>query len=145
MKHSTRLSMGFAVIFVIAIVVAATDNRRNVAIVGVWRVELDNLPAVTLNVTDEAGSLQGAVLFYPIRHNEGKPATSSPGDPEPILNPQFDGKSLTFHLSRHSSADAYTVGNPPLTFRLSLTGPDEGNLVRIPEGRPSYLRMVRGK
>jgi hypothetical protein len=143
MRHPTRLSLGFAVIFVIATVVAATDNRRDVAIVGVWRGKLDKLPAATLNVTDEAGPLQGAVVFYLIRRDRGKPATSSPGDPEPLLNLQFDGKSLTFQLSRHSSADAYTSGNPPLTFRLDLTGPDEGKLVRIPEGRPSYLRMVR--
>lgn len=41
----------------------ASDKKDNSAVVGVWRGELDNLPGATLNVTDEAGSLQGAILF----------------------------------------------------------------------------------
>jgi hypothetical protein len=41
-----------------------------------------------------------------IRRDEGKPPTSLPGIPEPLFNPQFDGKGLTFQLShRHAHAD----------------------------------------
>jgi hypothetical protein len=124
--------------------VAATDRRDNAAIVGIWRGELDNLPAATLNVTDEAGPLQGAMLFYLIRKEKGKPATSSPGVPEPLFNPRFDGKSLTFQLShRHAHAD--TRSDPPVAFRLELVGPDTAKLVRIPVDGPPYLRMVRAK
>ena len=124
--------------------VAATDRRDNAAIVGIWRGELDNLPAATLNVTDEAGPLQGAMLFYLIRNEKGKPATSSPGVPEPLFNPRFDGKSLTFQLShRHAHAD--TRSDPPVAFRLELVGPDTAKLVRIPVDGPPYLRMVRAK
>ena len=100
-----------AVTFSTVAMVAATDKERNAPIVGIWQGELDNLPAVTLNITDEAGSLQGAMLFYLIRKNEGKPPTSSPGIPEPLFNPQFDGKSLTFQLS-HRQAHANTTSAP---------------------------------
>jgi hypothetical protein len=56
-----------------------------------------------LNITDEAGPLQGAMLFYLIRRNEGKPATSSPGIPEPLFNPEFDGKTTrTLRRTRRS-------------------------------------------
>ena len=32
-------------------------------VLGVWRGQFDGLPGVTLVVTDENGSLQGAILF----------------------------------------------------------------------------------
>jgi hypothetical protein len=144
MSRPTNLLLGFAVIIIVAALVAAADKGRNVAVVGIWRGELDNLPAVTLNITDEAGPLQGAILFYLIRRDEGKPPTSSPGIPEPLLNPQFDGQRLTFQLShRHAHAD--TTSDPPVRFRLELTGPDEAKLMRVPQDGPSYLPMVREK
>jgi len=141
MKRAMNLLLGFAM-FMIATAGAATDKNVNASITGVWRGEFEKLPAVTLNITDEAGLLQGAVLFYLIRRNEGKPPTSSPGIPEPMFGPQFDGKRLTFKLShRHAHSD--TKSDPPVTFHLDLTGPDEARLVRVPEDGPAYMRMVR--
>jgi hypothetical protein len=143
MRHSTKLLIGCALI-VIANVVGATDKPGNARVVGIWRGEFENLPAATLNITDEAGPLQGAILFYLIRRNEGKPPSSSPGIPEPLFNPHFDGKSLTFQLShRHAHAD--TSSDPPVTFHLDLTGPDEAKLVRVPQDGSPDLRMVRDK
>ena len=140
-----KVLVSFAVVAALATVVGAADKVRNPAIVGIWRGELDNLPAATLNITDEAGTLQGAMLFYLIRQDEGKPPTSSPGIPEPLFEPQFDGKILTFKLShRHAHANT-SASDPPVTFRLELTGPDQAKLVRIPQDGPSYMQMVREK
>ena len=112
--------------------------------VGLWRGELRVLPAATLNITDEAGPLQGAMLFYLIRRNEGNPPTSWPGIPEPLFDPQFDGKRLTFQLShRHAHAD--TSSDPPVTFHLDLTGADEAKLVRVPQDGDSRLANGREK
>lgn len=144
MRRWILFLLGSALLFVIAGVVHATGLGRNDAIVGIWRAEYDNLPAATLNITDEAGPLQGAMLFYLIRRDEGKPPTSSPGIPEPLFNPRFDGKKLTFQLS-HRHAHPETTSDPPVTFQLVLTGPDEANLVRIPQDGPAYVRMVREK
>jgi hypothetical protein len=138
------MKWGFAVVLALVAVVGAANNKRNAAIVGLWHGEWDNLPAATLNITDEAGPLQGAMLFYLIRKNEGKPATASPGLPEPLFNPRFDGKSLTFQLS-HRHAHAQSSSDPPVKFRLDLIGPDEANLVRIPSDGPPSLHMVRDK
>ena len=134
------------VTLIVAAGVAVTTNEKqsDAAIIGIWRGELDNFPAVTLNITDEAGPLQGAILFYLIRRDEGKPPTSSPGIPEPLFHPRFDGKSLIFKLS-HRHAHANTSSDPPVTFRLDLTGPDKAKLVRIPQDGPPYVRMVREK
>src|ERR1041385_6447222 len=144
MRRSILLLLSCATIFVVAGIVDAMGKGRNDAIVGIWRAEYENLPAATLNITDEAGPLQGAMLFYLIRRNEGKPSTSSPGIPEPLFNPRFDGKKLTFQLShRHAHAD--TTSDPPVTFYLESTGPDEAKLARIPQdGSPDVL-MVREK
>ena len=136
--------MYFMLIVAIAVAASAKEKKADAAILGIWRAEQDNLPAVTLNITEEGGSLQGAILFYLIRRDEGKPPTSSPGVPEPLFNPRFDGKSLTFQVS-HRHAHANTSTDPPVTFRLDLTGPDEAKLVRIPQDGPPYVRMVREK
>ena len=135
---------GIALTLLLASLGGATEKGKYNAITGIWRGELFGLPAATLNITDEAGPLQGAVLFYLIRHNEGKPATSSAGIPEPMFNPQFDGKSLTFQLS-HRHAHAETTSDPPVTFRFDLTGPEEANLVRIPQDGPPLIKMLREK
>ncbi len=144
MRYGTNLLARFALIVAIAAAVAATGKGRDAAICGIWRAELDNLPAVVLNVTDEAGRLQGAILFYLVRRDEGKPPTSSPGIPEPLFNPRFDGKSLTFQVS-HRRAHENTASDPPVTFRLDLTGPDEAKLVRSPQDGPAYVHMSRDK
>ena len=144
MRRWILFLLGSALLFVVAGVVHATGSGRNDAIVGIWRAEYDNLPAATLNITDEAGPLQGAMLFYLIRRDEGKPPTSSPGIPEPLFNPRFDGKKLTFQLS-HKHAHADSTSDPPVTFELVLTGPDEAKLVRIPQDGPAYVRMIREK
>jgi len=144
MRFRIKIPIYFMLIVAIAVAASANEKKADAAILGIWRAEQDNLPAVTLNITEEGGSLQGAILFYLIRRDEGKPPTSSPGVPEPLFNPRFDGKSLTFQVS-HRHAHANTSTDPPVTFRLDLTGPDEAKLVRIPQDGPPYVRMVREK
>jgi len=144
MKRRMELLILSSSLLPIAMAFPQTDKADNAAIVGVWRGEMDELPVATLNITDEAGSLQGAMLFYLIRREEGKSPTTSPGIPEPLFSPQFNGKSLTFRIShRHAHSD--TSSDPPVTFRLDLTGPDEARLIRIPQDGPPYLVMVRDK
>ena len=81
MRRSTTLLLACTMIVVIFSVFGATQKKGNEVVVGIWRGELENLPSATLNVTDEAGPLQGAMLFYLIRGEDGKPPTSSPGIP----------------------------------------------------------------
>jgi len=140
MRRCTKL--GCTVTLLIA-TAGAADKKDNSA-VGVWRGELDNLPPATLNVTDETGPLQGAMLFYLIRKDDGRPATSSPGVPEPLFNPHFDGTSFTFQLS-HRHAHGNSASEPPVTFRLDLTRPDEAKLVRVPVDGPAFMPMVRDR
>jgi hypothetical protein len=42
-------------------------------------------------------------------------------------------------------AGADVFPDPPVTFRLDLTGNNEAKLFRIPQEGPEYVRMVRQK
>jgi hypothetical protein len=112
-------------------------------VTGVWRGQADGLPAVTLVVTDESGKLTGAVLFYfHMRKTVNDPYTSTPGLPEPIFGMKFDGKALTFQVSHRRAHPPRTLSDPPVTLTLTLTGPNQAELVNTSERGP-VLAMVR--
>ena len=98
----------------------AAQVPDNSAIVGVWTSKMDSLPTIMLTVEEENGKLIGAELFYLIRRNPSGPASASPGVPEPLIDPTFDGKTLTFKVS-HRHAHPGTEHDPPVTFRFELT------------------------
>lgn len=106
----------------------------NAAIEGVWRCQMNGLPAVTLLVTDEPGRLTGAILFYFQQRATDKDAYSAvPGLPEPIFHPRFDGKTLLFEVSHRRSHPPRTLNDPPKHFRLKLRDADTADLVNVDE------------
>jgi hypothetical protein len=120
------------------------EASANAPINGVWRGQMNGLPAVTLLVTDEGGSLVGAVLFYfQQRTNEKSPWTTTTGLPEPMLNPKFVGKALTFHVSHRRAHPPGSLKDPPMPFRLTLVGPDKAELVNEKEGQA--LTLIRSE
>src|ERR1035438_8927634 len=98
-------------------------------IMGIWRCQMDGLPAITLTVTDEGGTLAGAVLFYLHRRDPGQPMTATPGVPEPLFNPRFDGKTLTFQVSHRRAHPPGSLHDGPVRFQLKLSGADKGEFV----------------
>jgi hypothetical protein len=109
---------------------AASPAQGNSSIVGVWRAQDQGLPFVTLNLNQEEGTLSGAILFYLHRRDPGQPATSSPGVPEPILHPSFDGKVLTFAVDHRQAHPPATLNTPPVQFTVILEGPGKAQLYR---------------
>jgi hypothetical protein len=59
-----------------------------------------------------------------IRRNPGGSPTASPGIPEPLIDPSFDGKTLTFKVC-HRHAHPGTEHDPPVSFHFELEGPDK--------------------
>ncbi len=106
---------------------------------GVWRGQADNLPAVTITITDEGGTLSGAVLFFlHVRATVNDPWTSRPSTAaEPLLNPVFDGKTLRFMVSHKRAHPPRTLNDPPMHFRLTLIGPNQAGLVNETEAGPA--------
>jgi hypothetical protein len=109
---------------------AATSDLSSID--GIWRLQMHGLPAVTLTITNEEGNLTGAVLFY-LHLGKGQQETATPGAPEPIFHPRFDGKTLTFEVSHRRAHPPETLGDSPITFKLQLDGPDKAQLINEDE------------
>ena len=118
----------------------ASAVQNTSAITGVWRGQMDGLPAVEMNISDEGGELTGAIVFYLIRHNDGQPPRSSPGGPEPLFNMKFDGTTLSFRVSHRRAHPPRTLNDPPVSFQVRITGKHEGVLTR--EGKDPF-RLTR--
>jgi hypothetical protein len=114
------------------------------SVVGIWRAEMRGLPALTLNITDESGSLSGAVLFYLLRREPGKAETATPGVPEPLIGAHFDGHVLTFAVSHRRAHPPASLHDAPVNFRLQLTGDNKGQLIREND-TSSAVEMVKGE
>jgi hypothetical protein len=113
-------------------------------ITGVWRAQIDGLPAVTMVVTDEGGSLSGAVLFYlHMRKTVNDPYTSTPGLPEPMFGMHFNGKALEFEVSHRRAHPPGSLYDPPARFRLTLTGPGKAELVNESESHSPTIVLER--
>jgi len=122
---------------------AQTNSAANSSVAqveGVWRCEMHGLPAVTLTVTNEGGSLTGAVLFYLHRSEPGKAETATPGVPEPLFHPQFDGKTLTFQVSHRRAHPPGSLQDEPASFALKLDGADKAEFVNESEHDPNAPR-----
>ena len=114
----------------------------NSAVTGVWQARIDGGPALVMVISDEGGSLTGAILFYMIRREEGQPPSFTPGLPEPMFDIKFDGSGLAFRVSHRRAHPPRTAGDPPMEFRLKITGPNDGLLVRG-DGGGETIRISR--
>jgi hypothetical protein len=113
-------------------------------VTGVWRGELNNLPIITLVVSDEGNGLAGGALFYMLRRETvNDPFTASPGLPEPMLNLTFDGNVLRFLISHRRAHPPRTLADPPSRFHLTLTGPDKAEFVNDSENHSPAVTMLR--
>ncbi len=111
------------------------QSPSSAAVTGVWRAQMDNLPVFTLVITDEGGGLSGAILFYMLKREDvNHPYTATPGLPEPILNPRFDGKTLTFQVSHKRAHPPRTLSDPPVTFQLTLEEDGKAQVSNMSEG-----------
>ena len=138
---SILIGIAFAILSAYALLQnIKVEASANAPINGVWRGQMNGLPAVTLVVTDEGGSLVGGMLFYfAQRANENSTWTVTPGLPEPILNAKFDGKMLTFQISHRRAHPSGSLNDPPMPFRLTLVGLEKAELLNEKEGPPLTL------
>ena len=140
---STRiLSLMLAVCFAAGPIAGQGPSAKasNATLMGVWRGDLEGLPGIALIVTDEGGTLVGAAQFYfHFRPDVNHPWTSTPGLPEPMLNPKFDGTTLTFQISHRRAHPPGSLNDPPVSFHLRLLGPDKAELQNEKEGPPLVI------
>jgi len=132
--------------FVPAQPTAPAASAGKAIVTGVWRGQLNNLPIVTLVVSDEGSRLAGGALFYLLRRDTvNDPFTASPGIPEPLLDPTFDGKTLRFQISHRRAHPPGSLSDPPSRFHLTITGPDKAEFVNDSENHSPALLMQRSE
>ena len=111
---------------------------------GVWRGQMDDLPAVDIVISTEGGQLTGGILFYfHTRTDVNHPWTSKPGLPEPMFNMKIEGGTLHFRVSHRRAHPPRTLNDPPVQFRLTLTDPDKAEFVNESESARGPLVMTR--
>ena len=136
-----RVLVSFCAVILFAQFCAA-QSADNKPILGVWRAQIGGLPGVALVVTDEGGGLAGAALFYfQVRKKVNDPWTSTAGLPEPMFHPHFDGTKLTFQISHRRAHPPGSQSDPPVSFHLTLTGPNQAALVNENENGPGLVLM----
>ena len=136
---------GFSQARVKAIVLNADnpDAKASSAVnnlVGVWHGEYRDLPWVTVTITQDGGALSGAILFYLHRKTPGTAETATIGTPEPLLDPQFDGKTLRFLVSPRHADPPKTLDDPPMVMTMEIIDQDHARLVT--EGDPHLTGLL---
>jgi hypothetical protein len=115
-------------------------------IAGTWRGKAHDLPAVVVTLRDDGGKVSGTILFYFLHRNtEHDPwqVDTTHSIPLPLLDPKFDGKTITFQVSHKAAHPPRTLHDPPVSFQMRLTKKDEAELVNLSENRGPVLNLVR--
>ena len=84
--------------------------------VGTWDGKRSNGADLGLKIDENEGKLTGAALLY-----------FQVGGPLPLLEPQVDGKALTFEIQHHKCTQCEELG-PNVRFLMELTGANEASL-----------------
>jgi hypothetical protein len=111
--------------------------RDEAAVSGVWRGQFEGLPWATLTLTNEGGGVSGAIVFYLHRREPGGQLSSTPSVPEPLLNPHFDGRVLTFAVSHRHAHPPGSLADAPIHLRIDFTNKDHATLLNQDEAGPS--------
>ncbi len=148
--HASRRNWALALVLFSTFALAQSSSLGQAAspgkpiVTGVWRGQMNELPVIVLVVSDEGASLSGAALFYLWKRDTVRDAfKASPGIPEPLLNPRFDGKTLKFLISHRRAHPPGSLSDPPIRFHLTLTVPDKAELVNDSEKQGPPLVLVR--
>lgn len=115
-------------------------------IAGTWRGKMHDLPAVVLTVKDDAGKLSGTIRFYFLyRNTEDGPwqVDTEHSVPLPLIDPKFDGKTISFQVSHKEAHPPRTLNDPPSSFQMRLTRNGEAELLNLSEGHGPGVKMVR--
>ena len=116
-------------------------NQLQVA--GTWHATMNNLPAVTIVVNDSGGKLIGNIIFYFQQKDSGIWKVTRENK-EPLMNPTFDGHTLSFELSHENAHPGESGPNdPPVKFEMILTGTDDAKLRSTNYGDNTETPMKR--
>jgi hypothetical protein len=126
---------------------AAIGGERQ-TVSGVWQGVWEDVPAVTVRLSDEGGFLSGTVQFTEIiRRLDGSRIIDRTNE-LPLVNPKFDGERLCFEVEYGPHPYPFPASAQPAQLaeiELTFVGYDEAELRRTggqPEGAPEDKAMV---
>jgi hypothetical protein len=119
-------------------------------IAGSWQGKLDGLPWVKLQITQDHETFSGKATFYIHgREHPGAPSDRVLGKTEmDMLNARLSENTVVFEVRNHekSGVTLDPALNELLTFKMTLTGKDEGLLKKVgKEDDVAPVRMIRQK
>jgi len=76
-----------------------SQGRTEQSIAGVWKGRFDNSPAIDVTLKVEGGKLAGTAVFYFVQNTDSGPVVKGT-DELPLLEPAFDGTTLSFKVKR---------------------------------------------
>jgi hypothetical protein len=138
-----RILAGLLLAFTLMAVPAAPADSP---IAGTWRGNMYDLPAIVLTVKDDGGKLSGTIIFYFLHRNtEHDPwqVDTKHSIPMSLIDPKFDGKTISFQVSHKEAHPPRTLNDPPSSFQMRLTGTGEGEFRNLTEKQSPAVKMVR--
>ena len=94
---------------------------------GVWQAKLDGQPAVELTLADDAGNVDGTIVFHIVIKDSAGPHVAST-EPHTLIRPRLVGDTLSFQVIRGNGSNevldmAVKMGAPgKLEFECSNCG-----------------------
>jgi hypothetical protein len=108
------------------------------AIEGKWEGQRNGLTAVTITVHQNGGQMEGSVIFYVIRKDEGQGPRVPGQDERKMLETHWDGRTLRFAVG----APDFDPDTPGVRFTMTVTGDKKAELKRLGEEEMT-LAMAR--
>jgi hypothetical protein len=78
---------------------AASSEASNTEWIGVWQATLYGLPSVELTLADDAGDVEGTIVFHRIMKDADGPRVAST-EPHTLMHAHVDGNTLAFQVKR---------------------------------------------
>ena len=97
------------------------------AIEGEWQGEMHGLKAVTISIHEDGGRIEGSVIFYVTRGDNGQGLRTVGRDQRKMVETHWDGKTLRFAVG----APDFDPGAPGVRFTMTLTGDKRAELKRL--------------
>ena len=132
------------IVLALMLVIIITSCRRSTSpIVGLWKGEMNGLPAVELVIQEAESRLTGRVTFFFQRMDSGTWKVERQSS-QPLEKISYDGQRLLFQVS-HEQAHPDSAGDPPVAFTFTLSSSQEGVLASDYQGQKSQIHLVKAK
>ncbi|MGD0869541.1 MAG: hypothetical protein ABSB88_08325 [Bryobacteraceae bacterium] len=126
------------VLYVCLMAGALAAAMEKPAIEGKWEGEMNGLKAVTVTVHENKGQMEGSVIFYVVRDDDGQGKRIMGQDERKMLETHWDGKTLRFA----AGAPDFDPDAPGVRFTMTVTGDKKAELKRLGENEQT-LALAR--